>query len=213
MRVLTIAMLLSSAFFLTPLSTRAKGHIDQSAIGPEWGIFNIRDAGLEQTFRPESTILTGVTVGLDRMGQGPTNVTLTIRSDDSAGPIVGSTTKLISDYASGMPFDFLSGTHLEYFGFAAAPPLTPGHVYVIRLDADAGGLGWVNVGEDVYLPGQASSRWGPLWAGWDFIFQTCGDGQGKVCKEKTQLLDRTHKAKEGPGDCIDLDAGTECSPF
>ncbi len=204
----TALVLLASIMLLGPQSGFAKGRIDQSATGPFFGYENLSNPPqfLVQTFRPTATALTGVRLGLTRAGQGSTNVTVTIRYGDSTGPVVASATRNLPDYAPGMPFDFLVPTHLEYFDFPTAPAIIPGQVYVIQAKGDSGGHAWVFLGFDAYPDGHA----GLQDYGSDFIFQTCGNGRGKLCKEKTEILDKAGKPK-GP-DCIDFDSDGSCSP-
>ena len=151
------------------------------------------------------------------MGQGPTNVTLTVRSGSLTGPAIATSTRYIPDYAPGQPFDFDAGIRLEHFEFASVET-TPGQLYVIQLAADNGGLGWVNPASDGYPGGNA--YWGSqAITAWDFMFQTCGDGDGKRCKEKTQFVTLSGQIKSHPPhrhgkghECVDFD-GTTCEPF
>jgi hypothetical protein len=183
--------------------------VDQSSIGAWGGAFNIETTRLEQTFRPEASTLTDVNVGLNRMGPGPTSLTVTVREGTSAGLVIASATRLLPDYAPGMPFDFDAGTHLEHFAFDAPAATTPGQVYVIQLNAGSGGLGWAFTNDD-YANG-SPSVFGQTVTAWDFMFETCGDGDGKVCKDKTQILFKPPKPKHHG--CIDFNAGDICYPF
>jgi hypothetical protein len=221
LRSLLIAAALFSALLLTFPSAFAKGRVDQSAIGPWWGDFNLV-LGLKQSFRPDATVLTGVTVGLDRMGQeSRTNVTLTVRSGGLNGPVIATSSRSIDDYAPGQPFDFDAGTHLEHFEFATPAATVPGQLYVIQLDSDNGGLGWASPGYDAYPDGNA--YWGTqAITAWDLMFQTCGDGDGRVCKQKTQFVSPSgeirphlphlpHPHRNDPT-CIDFDQDA-CSDY
>lgn len=213
-----IVVALTVVFLLAVTSASAKGRVDQSVIGPWHGSSNLV-LDLKQTFRPEATTLTGVNVALTRMGQGSTNVTLTVRYGSLTGPVIASSSRFFADSASGQPSDFDAGTRLEHFNFAVPATTIPGQLYVIQLGADSGGQGWVSVGYDGYLDGNA--YWGSrAITAWDFMFQTCGDGDGKACKEKTQYvtssgeirpnLPKAHgKNKDG---CIDF-SDEPCDPF
>jgi hypothetical protein len=219
-RWLGIAIGLVALSSLAIPSASAKGRVDQSVIGPWQGSFSLV-LDLKQTFRPEATSLTGVNVALARMGQGPTNVTLSVRSASLTGPVIATSSRFITDYAPGQPFDFDAGIRLEHFEFATPATTVPGELYVIQLHADNGGLGWVEPGYDGY-PGGNAYRGTQAITAWDFMFQTCGeDGDGKVCKQKTQYVTASGEIKphlppahgKRPGDCIDFDADNTCEPF
>ncbi len=188
----------------------AHGKIDQSATGPEHGIAYIPGERLEQTFRPASDILSGVSLGMERLNGGPANVTVTIRSGGSAGTFLGSATILVPDFAPGEPFDFSTPTRLVHFDFPDEISLIPDETYVIQVDADAPGPGWVSLGSDVYPGGSGWARGQPFPNGEDFIFETCGNGAGKPCKTKTTILEKLNKS-HGP-DCIDFKSDTVCRP-
>ena len=218
-RSLGIAALLLVVWSLTTPSASAKDRVDQSVIAPWHGTDNLV-LELKQSFRPDATTLTGVNVALARMGHGPTNVTLSVRSASLTGPVIATSARFIADYAPGQPFDFDAGIRLEHFEFATSATTVPGQLYVIQLDADNGGLGWVNPGYDAYPDGNAYWRTQAI-TGADFMFQTCGDGDGKACKQKTQYVTTSGEIRphlpsalgKGTGACIDFNADDTCEPF
>jgi hypothetical protein len=209
-RWLGIPLVLLAASFLSAPSVSAKGRVDQSVIGPPHGFFNLV-TGLKQSFRPEATTLTGVKVALVRMGQGPATVTLNVRTGSISGPIIASSSRSLSDYAPGQPSDFEAGVRLEYFQFESRAATIPGQLYVIELVADKSGFGWANIGHDAYAAGNA--YWGTqAITAWDFMFQTCGNGDGSACKKKTQYITPSGEIrprpprppKDGDGRCVDF---------
>jgi hypothetical protein len=174
------------------------------------GYWNITGGSLAQSFQPSTDNLTGVSVGLTRMGQGSTDVTLNIREGTPTGRVVATAIRRLPDYAEGQPFDFFPGVYLEHFAFPIPAPVSPGDIYVIQLTAQTGGHGWVDPGYDAYADGTGLVSGQPT--GRDFIFVTCGEGAaGKPCKEKTIVLERGQRSKPGKHECIDFN-DVDCSP-
>lgn len=184
-------------------SAFAHGKVDQKAAGPEFGVLNIQGLRLEQTFRPQNPVLSGVSLGLQRMNNGDANVTVTIRHGNSSGPIVAISTVFFPDSAPGQPFDYPSPRKMVHFDFPSDTLVVVGETYVIRVDADSAGPGWAFLDYDAYAGGNGAFLGSQMSV--DFVFQTCGDqgGGGEPCKSKTIVLDKFKKF-HGPS-CIDFD--------
>lgn len=209
LKLVTVALVVVALLSGTG-SASAHGKVDQQAIGPEWGTWTIQGARLAQTFQPEASTLSGVSLGLQRMNSYDANVTVNIRAGTQTGPIIASSTVFVPDPAPGQPFDYLTPRMLVHFDFQSDVAVIAGEPYVIQVDADSAGPGWANLGYDAYSEGGASILGHPTVN--DFIFQTCGDGDGKHCRSKTMLLDKKPKKSHGPG-CIDFDNDAVCPPL
>ncbi len=199
-RTIAVFLILFLALVSTQTQASAHGRIDQQVIGPTFGTFQIQALKPYQTFVPAASDMSAIGLGLSSMNPGATTISVTVRADTITGSIVGTTSKLVSEY-------LLPTTYMEHFEFQQPLLLVPGATYVIQVDGDAAGHGWTDVGYDAYTSGSG------FWHGStmrDFIFQTCSSGSGKPCSHKTRIIDQISRGRGGQ--CIDF-SSDPCSPY
>ncbi len=157
-----LATLLIASLLLAPVSPSfGHGIVDQSFVGSFIGPGGSSSEAFGQSFTPTADNLIGVDiffflVSLDR------NITIEIREGSLDGPLLGSSTKMVS----------AGSDKIEHFDFSLTP-LTPGNTYVIRTAASLGEFLWLIAPDNAYLGGTALGLGFPCGVvGCDFGFQT-----------------------------------------
>src|SRR3990172_6312993 len=88
----------------------ARGRIRESAVGPTFGEVQVQSAHAYQTFVASTNTIDGVSLGLYPLNPGGAWVTVRLRSDGPAGPVVAESREYIAEYP-------LPTTYMEHFDF------------------------------------------------------------------------------------------------